>query len=454
MSRLAWALVPLLAGVAALPQAAKAQEPPSPPPVGAYGEVELHPEEGTTIWWRGRPYGGILHIDHRSDGLVLVEEIDVDGYLAGIKEVPLDWPAEALAAQAVAARTYLAWTLDRGRSSSGDRYGFDICATDRCQVYAGAGVVLDDYGDRWAEAIERTTGQLLLFEGRPAQALYHSTSGGRTEPVQDIFSGSAPAPYLQGADSPGEESPWNSWDFVLPAGVFVEILRAGGVDVGSSLLDATVVPRGRGRGVWEAAIDSTTGVIRLPVDRLRAVMNVHGPDRYPALLPARRPGGGRYPQAVLSYRFTLDFTPPPDPVERLWASRLPLGDGPALGTVRFSGSGWGHHVGMSQYGAKAMADAGRGYGAILAHYYGGLEPTDGGGRLPDRVRVGLAWDLGDIEVEANGPFQLVLDGRAFSAEGDVGWRLFPTASGQVGLFAPDLLLPFIVERFGRLLPLL
>ncbi|MDH3470790.1 MAG: SpoIID/LytB domain-containing protein, partial [Acidimicrobiia bacterium] len=198
----------LLSLMAAAPAAAQES--------AAFGEVEFVPAEGTTLTFGERSYAGTLRMSVAPDGLVLVEDVGIDGYLSGIREVPLSWHEEALAAQVVAARTYLAWTLDRGRSADGVKYGYDICATTSCQVYAGVGVVRGPDGDRWAEAIERTTGEVLLYEGKPAQAMYHSTSGGRTEPIEDIFD-STPKPYLVGAESPGEQSPFVDWSYEIPA---------------------------------------------------------------------------------------------------------------------------------------------------------------------------------------------------------------------------------------------
>jgi hypothetical protein len=86
------------------------------------------------------------------------------------------------------------------------------------------------------------------------------------------------------------------------------------------------------------------------------------------------------------------------------------GDAARVGSVSFVGEGWGHNLGMSQYGALAMAQDGADYREILAHYYGGLTPEDAGSHLPDRVVVGLGWELNSVTVSASGRFELVADG--------------------------------------------
>ena len=152
-----------------------------------------------------------------ASGLALTETTSVDNYLAGIKEVPFGWPREALAAQVVAARTYLANTLRNGRSERGRRYGYDICASSACQVYVGTGHLGDEAGDRWVEAVTRTAREIITLDGAPILAVYSSSAGSRTMAVQDVWGGAA-LPYLQPVDSPEEGvSPYASWHVELPS---------------------------------------------------------------------------------------------------------------------------------------------------------------------------------------------------------------------------------------------
>lgn len=97
--------------------------------------IEFTPAAGAAIEIDGRIYEGTVRVAIHGDGIAVTETTTVDKYLLGIREVPFSWEAAALEAQVVAARTYLAWTLERGRSINGRRYGYDICATVACQVY-------------------------------------------------------------------------------------------------------------------------------------------------------------------------------------------------------------------------------------------------------------------------------------------------------------------------------
>ena len=102
------------------------------------GSVTLVPAPGTELVIGDQRYGGALQVTAHPDGLAVVEVVTLDDYLAGIAEVPFSWPAETLQAQAIAARTYLAWTLAQGRSELAAAYGFDIRATDQCHWGGGS----------------------------------------------------------------------------------------------------------------------------------------------------------------------------------------------------------------------------------------------------------------------------------------------------------------------------
>ncbi len=400
-----------------------------------YESVSIEPAPSIPAEFGGRLYAGTLEITGHDDGLAIVEQTDLDGYLGGIREVPFSWPDEALAAQAVAARSYLASDLVRGRSSNGRKYGYDICASTACQVYAGAGLEAEEGGERWAAAVARTAGQILLYGGAPARTYYHSTSGGRTEAVQDIWAGTNPVPYLVGAESPGEPSPFTEWRVTVPGSAFLAILRADGIDLTGDLQGVETLASEDGAGVWRVRVVAGGEAEVVDIAEIRAAFNRHGRDLYPGLLPARRPDGRRYPQAVLSYRFDLDFERPRRQVAPGLRRLLPDDDLPPDVSVVIRGNGWGHHVGMSQYGALAMARQGSPYDEILAHYYGGLRPQGDGGVLPERIAVGLAWERGEIRVDANAA-RVSAGGSEVAHDPGKPWRFFADGQGRVVVMPP------------------
>lgn len=441
----------LVAGPAAAP--ATAEE------AGEAGVVLLVPAGETTLTLAERRYPGSLRIGGHADGLAVVEEATLDDYLLGIREVPFSWPQEALRAQVIAARTYLAWTLSAGRSQNGRRYGYDICATEACQVYAGIGAVLaGGDGERWRAAVASTAGQILVAGGRPAQALYSSTSGGRTRSVEDVFAGADPVPYLRAVPSPGERSPFVSWSFAVDEEQMSALLAEAGLASGA-LRSVTTVVRPDGAGPWQVVVESEGGTTSIDTWRLRTLLNraaaAVAPDRFPVL----RPDGSlrRYPQTVLSPSFVIR------PELELVSG---LGGPPSFVRVfRIAGRGWGHLVGMSQFGAEAMARAGAGAAQILAHYYSGLVPTPAASLLPELVEVGLLVGAAEVEIRPDGPITVVVDGEPvaeevlgtwrFEADGDrvrvlppagvgepprlVGWR--PAAGGAPEVVAVTLTAP-------------
>lgn len=394
--------------------------------------IELAPAPGTEFDVNGRTYGGTLSLTWHRNGLALVEDVALDDYLAGIREVPLSWPMETLKAQAVAARTYLVWTLSRGRSASGGTYGFDICATTQCQVYAGTGVVREPDGSRWLDAIAATRNEILIHQGAPAQTLYSSSAGSRTRPVQDIWGGDA-RPYLVAVDSPeAGVTPYESWTLTVTVEVMRRIFAAGGIFIGPRVRSVVLDRPAEGAGPTAVVVESDTGRVSIPATTLRARFNQFGPLLYPGLFPARRPDGGRWPQAFLSYTFDLAFEPgtalgPVGP--------LPPEDLPGAGTVVFTGEGWGHGVGMSQWGAKAMGDRGAAYAEILGHYYGGLVPREGGAAIPESVRVGLQWGAPFITANASGLFELRVNGLPAGVYGRGDWS-FGIAGGSIEIIPP------------------
>ncbi len=138
-------------------------------------------------------YRGALEVRAGADGRVLpINIVNMEQYLRGVVPAemsPTSFPQlEALKAQAVAARTYA--FKNRGQYA---RQGYDICESARCQVYRGADIE-HELSDR---AIRETTGEIIVYEGEPINALFTSTCGGHTEDVENVFSGD-PVPYLRG----------------------------------------------------------------------------------------------------------------------------------------------------------------------------------------------------------------------------------------------------------------
>ena len=423
----------LLAILMLVPLGAVAQEDePSPEETIRAEVLEIRPEEGSAVLVGERRYGGTIRVSGHTGGLAVVETVSLDGYLAGIQEVPFTWEPAALEAQAIAARTYQAWNLKRGRSEAGRRYDYDICATDACQVYAGLEPRLAAGGDRWLEAVRTTGSQILLYQGEPAVTYYSSTSGGRTRTVTDIWP-DIDLPYLQAVVSPGEDSPFAEWSWRLPARVMQDLFEDVGL-AGGRLHEVTTETTADGEGPWTVRVVSDTGTETIDTWQLRGSFNRAGPVVARGLMPSFRGDGRRYPQAILSPSYTIS------------AIRLPVPGPGIVTTYQISGRGWGHLVGMSQYGAQAMAEAGHSASEILSHFYTGLEPTESPEFAPEVVEVALVTGSETLDIEVTGPVSVSVDGREVAADELGGWEMAAdsgaiTVKTPVGLGLPPRLRP-------------
>ncbi len=374
---LAVALATVLVATSPLPVAAATSEART-----VTGSVRFEAAEDDLLEVAGTRYHDTIEL---TPGGRIVNELGLERYVEGVAEMPSRWPLEALKAQAVAARTYVWWSVLHSSQPEAD-----ICASTACQVFAGAEQVLDG-GGRWAEAVAGTSGEVLLEDdGGPILARYFSTSGGRTAANEDIFPSTGPRDYLVAFDDPYDAaSPYHRWEVPFTREEFDEVLSRG-----ERLAAAVPVAEVSRTG---AVDDPEAGFVVTGQDgtevavgavELRDFLNLVAPDRFPDRFPTRRSDLLRpLPTTVPSSRFTVS-------VEE--------------DEVRLSGRGWGHGVGMGQYGARGRAEEGADHTEILAAYYAGLTPTVSDD-LPVRVRVALERleDGEERRVRGNGAMRIV-----------------------------------------------
>ncbi|MFA5786351.1 MAG: SpoIID/LytB domain-containing protein [Actinomycetota bacterium] len=344
--------------------------------------VEIRPAARPGLCAARRPkpaharYRGNLEVGRQPDGrLFLIDEIPFEDYLKGIAEVPVTWPEEALKAQVVAARTYALSRMGPRRGEAAE-LDYDLCATDACQVYRGMGVEAGPWGERWVTAVEATRGQALLYKGSAASTLYFSTSPGRTFGNDEVF-GSAPLPYLRSVtENDDTASPTSRWSVSLPLSDLAEMLRLAGTWKDGAIRKIALEGS-------KVIISGDASEIRLEADRFRTQVSAQAPcvssNRYPPLAPS----GKRLPQTLPSRWFSVEM------------------EGSA---ARFTGRGWGHGVGLVQWGAYGKAKRGLDYSAILAAYYGNLLPE--AHPDPGLLRIGLATDIEELTVSADGAASL------------------------------------------------
>lgn len=368
----------------------------------------------------GGHYRGTLEVVSSSKtGLALIDELGFEDYLRGINEVPGNWPAEALKAQAVAARTYLLWGLAKGPAGEGKTLNYDICATTACQVYRGLDNEGGTTGRAWTDAVEATRGIAVTYGGKPILARYHSTSGGRTRNNEDVYTSEGPLPYLVAVDSPEETaSPLWRWRSVFTKARMAEMLRADDAtkpqgDLAG--LEFTKYPDGSSKPN-EVKITGASGTTVTRASTFARVVSREAAARWPADYPPPNPAkpGSKLPDAIPSSNFTF----------------VDAGDSFAV-----EGSGWGHGVGMSQYGALGMAEAGRSYNQILSHYYADTKIERSG--EPDQVRVGIGSGASKITIDGSGEFRVEgPDGKVLADRALGTFTVEPRAKGTVVVHFP------------------
>jgi stage II sporulation protein D len=301
----------------------------------------------------------------RADGSFC--QIGMEEYLKGVvpAEMPASWPIEALKAQAVAARTYAA--------SYVATYGY-ICATTACQVWDPSRRHRN--GDA---AVEATRGELLVYQGGMIWAYYSSTCGGQTQ----TDTGAA-APYCQAVrcwrDANGAGRTPSDLSSEAAAAAFWGGNPAAFCAASASFRYAWSTARTEQERIVDTYLPSITtvspryaaGQLGQLRDLLVAVRSFSGKA---TVLRVVGSGGTWDVSGELAIRSLLRATVAGS--SQLSANVLLSLDRDASGVTRVNGrgGGFGHGIGLCQYGAKGMADAGYDYGTILRHYYSGIGLT-------------------------------------------------------------------------------
>ncbi|MFO8099016.1 MAG: SpoIID/LytB domain-containing protein, partial [Salinibacter sp.] len=286
-------------------------------PVRERASWSLAPEERAPRTYRG---GLRVSLDS-TDGLLLVNHVPLEDYVASVvaSEYGLEDDPGAKA-MAVVARTYGLFATRK--------FGPDVDHADGTlsQVYEGT----DRITTRARRATESTRGQVLTHDGRPIQAVYFSSSGGHTANNEDVWDADDPLPYLRGRSDPyDDESPHHRWRATVNR---------------STLLQALTRIRGR-------SVDGFTLGERMPHGRLETITILHSDDSQKTM-------------NANEFRLAVNKRLDDDPLKSTWFDARREGD-----AYVFEGRGYGHGVGLSQWGAHAMGTEGHSYEEILEYYY-------------------------------------------------------------------------------------
>ncbi|MBI4349776.1 MAG: SpoIID/LytB domain-containing protein [Elusimicrobia bacterium] len=299
------------------------------------GQVRLIPKSAEDFVQIGEPrvgapagrYHGSLLVRHDSDAtLTVVQETGIEEYLYGVlaKEMSPEWEPEALKAQAVVSRTFTLTNLGKfGRA------GFDFSVDQRSQVYAG----LDSRDERATAAVRATQGEVLFHQGKVVKAFFHACCGGATSNVGATWGNGEKAerPVRGVKDRWCSASPHMEWTAYF---TFADILHAINRHGKMAL---------RLKGIGRGAEDATGRLktIKLFTDAGTVVVRAN-----------------EFRNWMGSTDLKSAF------IERI--TRRKKG-------YAFSGRGFGHGVGLCQWGAQAMALKGKSYREILEHYFPGAD---------------------------------------------------------------------------------
>ncbi len=283
--------------------------------------VRLRSDEAHGLRVNGREYPGTLEVLRNAEALVVVNELPLEEYLGGVlkAETSDKWPLEMLKAQAVVARTYAAYHRRLNATKP-----YHLVASTAHQQYAGR---VPPGSPLWL-AVKETEGEVLLWEGKLFPAFFHTESGGHTEDPRVVFASTNMPALRPVRDEFSGGSPYSFWSLDLRLSELAELLRKGSVWVGS-VVRLEVLERGRSLRVLRLAVHGTRGSAVLRGVDFRKLV---GYDSLKSTLFAVAVDG-KY--------------------------------------ARFVGRGYGHGVGLSQWGAKGMAEQGYRYRQILEFYFPG-----------------------------------------------------------------------------------
>ena len=290
---------------------------PTPTPAAESREDHFSLPEDIRLNAAGVPQLRVYVTDEKQ-----IHDIDLEEYICGVVagEMKNDWPEEALKAQAILARTFVVKFITEKQSKyDGADISTDI---EEAQAYRAAGI-----NDRVRAAVEATRGQIIVYNGEPIYAWFHAHSGGRTATAEEGLSYRKEAPYTQSIES--EESPKApaddaEWQAEFTQQQVIAAAADAGVRLGDSVKSVAAGAKGESGRLKTFRIDGN----EVPANEFRVAIG------------------------------SADM-------KSTWITALSIEDG----MLKMRGKGYGHGVGMSQWGAYALAEAGKNADNIIKTYF-------------------------------------------------------------------------------------
>lgn len=329
-------------------------------------------------------YRDYIRLVSKNNEILVINHVKLENYLYGVvpAEMPSTFHMEALKAQAVASRSFALSNINKHSAE-----GFNLCDTTHCQVYSG----YEYERPMTNSAVDETRDILAYYNGKVIEAIFHSTSSGFTEDSVNIWGGDLP--YLKSVeDSFSIESPYSNWSFTINLNELNNSLISSGVDIGDlqgiEIFDSTSTGR-----VNKVKIVGTKGEKTISSAEFR---NIVGASKFRSSWFSVKNGNMN---ASSNKAYVIDgnmFNPKTIDISRAYIidgkSEKTVNRGTvnrAIGKDRveslggfypvssseilIEGKGFGHGVGMSQFGAKKMAELGYSFEEILKYYYTGID---------------------------------------------------------------------------------
>lgn len=283
--------------------------------------VRIIPRKDSFSVLNGRRFRGTIIISKNKNTLEAINKVSLEEYLYGVLklEISPDWPLSTLCSQAIVARTY----AYRKLKTSTENKNYDLTNLSDDQVYGG--VEAED--PRARIAVDLTRGQILTYRGEPIEAFYHACSGGYLASSKEVWG--TEYPYLVARKDPfSEESPYYSWEIRISTEELEKKLTMQGINL-NKVDSIKIQQRSESGRVVRILLKNSNNREIMSGREFRKIV---GFDRLKSTLFEVEKRGNEF---------------------------------------LFQGKGWGHGVGMSQWGAKNMGDSGHTVEQILEFYYPG-----------------------------------------------------------------------------------
>jgi len=282
----------------------------------------------TSLTGGNRYYGDFVFLRYNGDKMTVVNYVNIEDYTKGVVpyEMSASWPKEALKAQAMCARTYAAANFNQYGA-----YGFDVTNDTYSQVYRG----LVSANSTTNAAVDETAGLYVTYDGKLCNTFFFSSDGGATESSENVWSNELP--YLRGRIDPFEadvDFGYKSWTADFTPAEITAKLKARGYSIGTiTKIDAEYTDVGNMKKL--TFYDANGNTVKLTKGSTYSVLGLR------------------------SIHFTIEYDE-------------------AAGKYHVEGGGWGHNVGMSQWGAYSMASVhGMDYAHIICFYYTDVDLSRG-----------------------------------------------------------------------------